>query len=215
MAFIKKGETHTPAKEREIRRIIEESTGFTLPRGVLPCDSNVMLYCGYQFRPQIGSEDGGEYYTLAVSQTQELLFDTFMDLLSHIFNLASHARVVITREENFPYSRSKRSYNSNTYLPLFLSILPDFKDMFVEDGFVSLEISKGKPYMALQLSAHKTITVFAHKRELLFPVADFLKTQGIREKPHLTTLLDLRKIHSSSPEFERQFERLLAGLQSI
>ncbi len=174
-----------PKKDRKVtREMIQEAMknrtfdGFTLtPAIVFFKDGDVVPSEGYKIEKSL-MPNGQVQSRMLVSASAEDLLDIFDDF---IVLLGESCGVVV---EDFRAKAGDHvdhyAYGKDTFI--VRSILLDFDDFLLNDGFVGLVIWSEAAQAEVQLTMHKVIQVFAIDN---VPFQHVLAGYGIREDPNL------------------------------
>lgn len=157
--------------------------GFTLtPAVVFFKDGDVIPSEGYKIEKRV-MPDGRRQSRIVVSASAEKLLDIFDELMAL---LGESCSVVVEdfRADNGDHIDYFAYYKDNFVVR---SILLDFEDLLLNDGFVGLAIWSEAAQAEVQLTRHKIIQVFARETS---PFQRVLAEFDIEENPELRFFFD-------------------------
>jgi len=189
--------------DKDIRKALSNKSfgTFTLTQAVAICpDSGLTPREGYKrFREE--TNDGFTYNFLAVSVSAERLFDVFDELVSCMANacgvaLEDHRAEQVDHVDYIAHQKDT---------VVVRSILRDFEDMVLDDGFLGVAVFSESDLVEVQISDHKLIYIMADD---LNPFQEILFKHGIREDQDLAFIFDVPHFHIAEEDGEAKLEAL-------
>ena len=176
---------------------------FTLTDAIRPSfDLQVMPQAGYRRDAYRDSDTGVRIPVLMASASKEQLFDLFLDLLDP---LGSEVDVVLETSHDTTRKGHKDLYREHIDLPVLKSTLYDFEDMVLDDGCTGLAVLNPNVPLEVQFDEHKLLIMYGQD---LSEFEAILAASGLRRIEDMKFITEAEHVHSSSDEFQRQFEQL-------
>ena len=177
--------------------------GFILTDAVRPAfDLSVVPRSGYR-RDRYRDDDRGiETPVLMAAASREELFDLFMDLLDPI---GEEVDVVLETSDETHDGHHEDFCREGIDLPVLKSILYDFEEMLLNDGCTGIAIHNSQSCREVQFDEHKLLIVFSHE---LNEFESVLAEHGFDCDDEMKFITEAEHVHSSSDEFNRQFQEL-------
>lgn len=176
---------------------------FTLTDAIRPSfDLQVVPKAGFRHDSYRDTETGVRIPVLMASASKEKLFDLFMDLLDP---LGSEVDVVIETSHDTSRKGHHDLYREDIDLPVLKSTLYDFEDMLLNDGCTGIAVLNPNLPLEVQFDEHKLLIMYGQD---LSPFEEILGDAGIWCDEDMKFLTEAEHVHSSSDQFEREFEQL-------
>ncbi|MDB5384420.1 MAG: hypothetical protein JWM11_66 [Planctomycetaceae bacterium] len=176
---------------------------FTLTDAIRPSfDLQVMPQAGYRHDAYRDGETGVRIPVLMVSASKEQLFDLFLDLLDP---LGTEVDVVLETSHDTSRKGHQDLYREHIDLPVLKSSLYDFEDMLLDDGCTGIAVLNPNIPLEVQFDEHKLLIMYGQD---LSEFEAILEQAGIERMEDMKFITEAEHVHSSSDEFQRQFEQL-------
>lgn len=215
-----------------VKKGIARKTGFELTDAVCPINETD-LRVGFQ-RAIYFDKEFGRIQVVVISQTKELLFGLFTDLIEELLrvrrikkcgvNAVFESRHIPDKKTGgkkyFASGTSKyyRNYISREIDPItFLSMLYDFEELLTNDGFTGISLTSDPAFSELRFDVHKIILFFSKHQRLIEKIASFLHRSGVPQFEEISTVAENPHIHIGDSGFNGRFRQLvtLSGAKRI
>jgi hypothetical protein len=176
---------------------------FTLTDAIRPSfDLQVMPQAGYRHDAYRDAETGVRIPVLMASASKEQLFDLFLELLEP---LGTEVDVVLETSHDTSRKGHQDMYREHIDLPVLKSTLYDFEDMLLDDGCTGMAVLNPHVPLEVQFDEHKLLIMYGQD---LSEFEAILAQSGLRRREDMKFITEAEHVHSSSDEFQRQFEQL-------
>ncbi len=166
----------------------------------------VVPRAGYRIGHYQDETTGQALPTVSVSASAEYLFDLFLSLIA----LVGEEVAVVLESSHDPtidgHVDLVRDQIENVVLR---SILIDFEDLIVNDGYTGVAVLNADGPVEVQLDEHKLLFVYAPN---IGPYVDVIRTYGVPHDPELRLISEAEHLHLSAPEYADAFELLRTRL---
>lgn len=179
------------------------SNSFAFSQAAYPAEElNVSFSNGYRKSVFTDSLTQQDIPMLAISVSKEHVFDIFLQLTDLLGNTVD---VILESSHGSKVSKHIDLHREEIDLPILQSYLQEYEEAISNDGCSGIAVmAKGKP-MEVQFDEHKIIVVYAQN------IAEFekvLQLNHIRRNDTLPVVNDFEHFHSTSDEYEEQFNQL-------
>ena len=176
---------------------------FVLTDAIRPSyDLDVVPRAGYRRDKYADPASGVQIPVLLATASREILFDLFMTLLN---TLGEEVDVVLETSHESSGDSHKDRYRDHIDLPILKSTLYDYEEMIVNDGCTGIAVLNPQMPMEIQLDEHKMLVMYGRDLEQL---EEILTEFGLQRDDGMKFLTEAEHVHSSTEEFQRQFESL-------
>ncbi len=180
---------------------------FVLTEAVRPSfDLQVVPSQGYRHDCFIDEESRVRVPVLMASATKEELFELFLDLLDPLGN---EVDVVLESSHNRDAKGHVDLYREHIDLPVLKSTLYDYEDLLLNDGCTGIAVLNPSAPLEVQFDEHKLLIAYGQD------LTAFEAVFGDRAVPcndKMKFITEAEHVHSSSEQFQRQFEELQTRL---
>jgi hypothetical protein len=180
---------------------------FVLTEAIRPSyDLDVVPKSGYRWDTYDDASTGVRIPVLLASASKEDLFELFMALLTP---LGEQVDVVLeTSHETHGDSHQDR-YRDQMDLPILKSTLYEYEELIVNDGCAGIAVLNPRIPMEVQLDEHKMLVMYGRDLDRMESI---LMEFGLERDDEMKFLTEAEHVHSSTEEFQRQFDRLACQL---
>lgn len=176
---------------------------FELTDAIRPSyDLKVRPSQGYRHDVYVDDESRSKVPVLMASASKGDLFDLFIDLIDR---LGSVVDVVLETSHNGDVGGHVDLYREHIDMPVLKSILYDYEDMLLNDGCTGIAVLNPSVPQEVQFDEHKLLIVYGSPLE---PFEHVLEQSLIGCNEELKLITEAEHVHSSSEEFQRQFDEL-------
>ena len=176
---------------------------FALTDAVRPSfDLQVVPQQGYRHDLYRDDESHNEVPVLLSAVSKERLFDVFLDLLDP---LGDHVDVVLETSHERQGAGHEDLYREHMDLPVLKSILWDYEDLLLNDGFTGIAVLNPRIPREVQFDEHKLLITYAEDTS---PFEEVLRGYGLSCDERMKFITEGEHVHSSSDEFVEQFQDL-------
>ena len=208
----------------EVRQKIADKTGFELTDAICPIQE-ADLRIGFE-REAYSDKERGTFQIIAVSQTKDSLFEIYLGMISELLKIEkikrSTADAVFESRHILSDTSVGRKYDC-AEKPMFyrdflaeeldpiacLSMLCDYEDLFVNDGFSGVSFVSEVARSEVRLDVHKTILFFSPHIKLIERMNAFLIKAGIPQRQTVPIVTTLPHIHVGNSRYAEQFDQLV------
>jgi hypothetical protein len=175
---------------------------FTLTDAVRPSyDLQVVPQAGYRHDYYHDKDSGIKIPVIMASASREVLFDLFLDLLEPL----GHEVDVVLETSHDRKGRHQDLYREDIDLPVLKSTLYEFEDLLLGDGCTGMAVLNPRIPTEVQLDEHKLLIMYGQE---LVDFEDVLDDYGLPCNENIKFLTEAEHVHSSTDEFEREFEKI-------
>ena len=157
---------------------------------------------GFRHDKYTDDRNGVSTPVLMAAASREDLLDLFMDLLAPI---GDEVDVFLSTSHDQSNGHCEELYREQIDLPILKSILYDFEEMLLNDGYFGIAVMNPQVPVELQLDAHKLLVIYGQD---LNEFEKVLLDHKLECDNELRFINETEHVHFSSEEFARQFEEL-------
>jgi len=180
---------------------------FELTEAVRPSfDLQVVPSSGYRHDYFSEEETRVRVPVLKASATKEGLFETFLDLLDP---LGTEVDVVLETSHDRDAKGHVDLYREHIDLPVLKSTLYDYEDLLLNDGCTGIAVLNPGVPLEVQFDEHKLLIAYGQDLTLFESV---LRDRGLMCNDQIKFITEAEHVHSSSDQYQRQFEELKTRL---
>jgi len=207
-----------------VKQNIVKKTGFEVTDAVCPI-VETELKAGFQQALYFDAEFG-QMSMIIASQTKSLLFNLFTDLTEELFRIRRVEKSgidAVFESRHIPdKNREDKKYDASGKLkyyrdyikrridPIaFLSMLYDFEDLFMNDGFAGISIMSDAAMTEVRFSVHKTVLVFTKHQILADRMAELLRKMGVPQVKETDTVEEKPHVHIGNSRLNKRFRELI------
>ena len=176
---------------------------FTLTGAVRPSyDLQVVPTQGYRHDVYRDAESKTSVPVLMASASNEVLFETFIDLLDP---LGCEVDVVLETSHDRRQRGHQDLYREHIDLPVLKSILYDYEDLILNDGCMGIAVLNPHTPQEVQFDEHKLLIVYgAELREY----ENSLHDRNVLCNDGMKFITEAEHVHSSNESYIDQFNEL-------
>ena len=192
-------------EEIKVHGRIKKYGDFTLTNAVSPSyDLKVVPKSGFWrgFYPKISVP------FIIISASKESLFELFMEIARLISNSCVDIFIGDThRRRRIHLKKDHESCRRHIDLSVALSMLYDFEELLVDDGYMGISIMNPETGVELRFDDHKLVVVF-NWTTIMDKLLVILRKYKIKEDRQMKFIDEKEHMHSSIFAFRRQFNKL-------
>jgi len=196
-------------EELERHMNIRQYGDFVLTDAVSPSyDLEIVPRTGFRLDAYCDPDTAEEVPALMVSLSEEILFAVFMELIDL---LGDTVDVVLESShcwegDDISYEQDD-SYREDIDTPVLKSFLWEFEDLLLNDGYTGIAVFNPEIPAEIRLDEHKLIIIY---NWLKWPkeVLEILADHSVPKIPDIEFICEAEHIHSSSDNFQDQFQQL-------
>jgi hypothetical protein len=143
---------------------------------------------------------------LMAAATKEELFEIFLDLLDPLGNAVD---VVLETSHNPDCQGHVDLYREHIDLPVLKSTLYDYEELLLNDGCTGIAVLNPHVPLEVQFDEHKLLIAYGQN---LAAFEDVLRERNVPCNDEMKFITEAEHVHSSSEEFQRQFDELKTRL---
>jgi len=151
-------------------------------------------------------QTGTSVPVIMASATQDILFDTFIELLDPLGGVVD---VVLETSHHRQRPNHNDLYREHIDQPVLQSVLWDFEEMLTNDGCTGLAVLNPHIPLEVQFDEHKLLIVYGKD---LKPFEEILIGRDIYPMDDIKFITEAEHVHSSSEEYFEVFEQLTMRL---
>jgi hypothetical protein len=176
---------------------------FLLTNAIRPAfDLRVVPRTGYRHDVFQDEQSRQEIPVLAASASRERLFELFLELLDP---LGDRVDVVLESSHDPEIQGHVDLYREDIDLVVLKSLLYDFEDLLMQDGYTGIAVLRPDVPMEVQFDEHKLLFVYARN---LRPFQRVLREHGIERDDQLQLISEAEHVHLTEEPFVDQFAEL-------
>lgn len=138
---------------------------------------------------------------LFAALSQEKIFDSFRTML----DVLDDEVMIFVRDSHEEEEGQWRYHIDKSVME---SVLIDFENLIVNNGFLSIAISDPDESSQLQLDEHKLICFYTKKASKLQKAETVMQSMGISRYDGLRTVIDGEHIHGTVTELQEEVDKL-------
>lgn len=162
----------------------------------------VVPSAGYRVGRYFDEVSGQTLPTVSVSASAEYLFDLFLSLVALV---GEEVAVVLESSHDPTVDGHVDLVRDEIENVILRSILLDFEDLIVNDGYTGIAVLRPEGPVEVQLDEHKLIFVYAPD---IRPYVDVIRMYGVPHRQDLVLISEAEHLHLSEREYTDQFEQL-------
>lgn len=195
-------DTVTPA-QLEAHLHVERYGEFLLTEAIRPSfDLKISPRTGYRHDSFQDGSKGKRIPVLAASASRETLFDIFMDLLDP---LGDRVDVVLESSHDPEVDGHIDMYREDIELVILKSLLYDFEDLLMKDGYTGIAALRPDVPMEVQFDEHKLLFVYAKN---IRPFEEILQSHGLIRDDSMKLISEGEHLHLTEERFIDQFNEM-------
>lgn len=176
---------------------------FQLTDAIRPSyELDVVPQAGYRWDQYDDTATGVRIPVLIASATKHELFDLFLDLVQP---LGDEVDVVLETSHQSLGDEHRDRHRERIELPILMSTLYDYEDMITNDGCAGIALLNPRVPMEVQLDEHKLLVMYGRDLERMEGI---LMNHGLDRNDDMKFITEAEHVHSSTEEFQQQFESL-------
>ncbi|HTQ38751.1 MAG TPA: hypothetical protein VMJ32_06970 [Pirellulales bacterium] len=180
---------------------------FELTEAVRPSfDLQVVPSQGYRHDCFADEDSRVRVPVLMAAATKEELFETFLELLDP---LGMEVDVVLETSHSPDTKGHVDLYREHIDLPVLKSTLYDYEDLLLNDGCTGIAVLNPNVPLEVQFDEHKLLIAYGQNLSRFEAV---LRDRGVPCNDQMKFITEAEHVHSSSEEYQRQFEELKTRL---
>lgn len=180
---------------------------FLLSEAVRPSyDLEIVPSQGFRHDVSRGQENEMDIPALIGAASKECLFEIFLDLLDP---LGTDVGVALDSAHDCTIRGDATFYRQSIDLPVLKSVLWDFEDLLVNDGFTGIAIFNSDIRQEVFFDDHKLLGVYGN------PLDAYEQIFAARDVPcneRMKFISEAEHAHGSSDQYAAQFEELRSRL---
>ncbi|MEX0715827.1 MAG: hypothetical protein WD066_04535 [Planctomycetaceae bacterium] len=175
---------------------------FRLTDAVRPSyDLEVVPRSGFRHDTYRDRETGVDIPVVMAAASAEFVLDLFFDLID---NVGDEVDVVLETSHD-AHDGHQDLLREQIDLPVLKSTLYDFEDMLVNDGCAGFAVLNPRTPVEVQFDEHKLLILYGQNLDAFENV---LRDYGLECCEEMRFITEAEHVHSSSDEFQQQFEQL-------
>lgn len=176
---------------------------FLLTEAIRPSiDVRITPRAGYRHDKFHDSGSGKDMPVLAASASRDQLFEVFMDLLDP---LGDRVDLVLESSHDPEVDGHVDMYREDIELVVLKSLLYDFEDLLMKDGYTGVAVLRPDVPMEVQFDEHKLLFVYAKD---IRPFERVLQANGLRRDDSLQLISEGEHLHLTEEQFFDQFAEM-------
>jgi hypothetical protein len=176
---------------------------FLLTEAIRPSfDVKIRPRSGYRHDTFDDGGQGKSIPVLAGAASREELFEVFMDLMDP---LGERVDVVLESSHDAENEGHVDMYREDIDLVVLKSLLYDYEDLIMKDGYTGLAVLRPDVPMEVQFDEHKLLFVYAKN---ITPFERVLQSYGLKRDDHLKLISEGEHLHLTEERFADQFNEL-------
>ncbi len=176
---------------------------FELTDAIRPAyDLKVKPSQGYRHDVYVDNETQTKVPVVMASASRHELFELFMQLIER---LGSEVDVVLETSHDGETAGHVDLYREHIDMPVLKSIFYEFEDLLMNDGCTGVAVLNPSIPQEVQFDEHKLLIIYGSPLE---PFEHTLEMQGVPCNDNLRFVTEAEHVHSSTEEYQRQFEQL-------
>jgi hypothetical protein len=176
---------------------------FLLTEAIRPAfDVRVTPRAGYRHDSFQDGGNGKDIPVLAASASREQLFEIFMDLIDP---LGDRIDVVLESSHDAEVDGHVDMYREDIDTVVLKSLLYDFEDLVMKDGYTGLAALRPDVPMEVQFDEHKLLFVYAKN---IRPFERVLQSHGLERDDNLKLISEGEHLHLTEERFLDQFNEM-------
>jgi len=180
---------------------------FRLTDAVRPSmDVKIQPTQGYRYETYLDEESGSSVPVIMAAASREILFPLFIELIQ---SLGETVDVVLESSHDHETNGHVDFYREQIDTPVLVSALWEFENLLLNDGCTGIAVLNPATPQEVQFDEHKLLIVYG---EPLVPFEDILNQSNVRANESMGFVTEADHVHTSSEEFQRQFDQLRTHL---
>ena len=203
---------HLSEDELEAHLRVVRYGDFMLTEAVRPSyDLKVTPQQGYRHDTYQDEQSRAKVPVLMAAASKEILFESFMDLLDP---LGGAVDVVLETSHTREGEGHEDLYREHIDMPVLASTLWDYEDLLTNDGCTGIAVLNPHAPQEVQFDEHKLLIVYGNKLDNYEGV---FKSHRVKCDEELKFITEAEHVHSSSEQYQQQFEelRMRLGMDSM
>jgi|CXWL01.1.fsa_nt_gi hypothetical protein len=147
-----------------------------------------------------------EIPVIIAAASREKLLDIFRDLIEP---LGEDVDLVLETSHDRTQLEHEDLRREGIDLPILQSVLFDFEDVLLDDGYSGIAVIHPDLPLEIQLDEHKLLAIFG---EELSEFEDILESHGVRCDEQIRFISEADHVHVSSEELEQRFQEFRSRL---
>jgi hypothetical protein len=176
---------------------------FLLTEAIRPSfDVKIRPRSGYRHDSFKDGAHGKTIPVLAGAASRDQLFDLFIDLIDP---LGERVDVVLESSHDAETDGHIDMYREDIDLVVLKSLLYDYEDLIMKDGYTGLAVLRPDVPMEVQFDEHKLLFVYAKD---ITPFERVLQSYGLKRDDNLKLISEGEHLHLTEERFVDQFNEL-------
>jgi hypothetical protein len=198
---------HLDEEELEAHLGVSRYGYFVLTDAIRPSyDLQVVPCQGYRHDSYRDEENHSSVPVLMAAVSNEMLFETFMDLLDPLGPVVD---VVLETSHSRDRNGHDDLYREHIDMPVLKSILWEYEDLLLNDGCTGIAVLNPGIPQEVQFDEHKLLIVYGDQLE---EFERSLENRRIICDDQMKFITEAEHVHSSSDYYARQFDELKVRL---
>ena len=182
---------------------VDSYGSFQLTGAVRPgIDLTVEPRQGFRHDVYVDEESGSKIPVIMASASRECLFGVFVDLVQRLGNVVD---VVLESSHDHSSAGHVDYYREHVDMPVLVSTLYDYEDLLLNDGCTGIAVLNPRTPQEIQFDEHKLLIMYGSPLEQFEFVLD---KNSISCDEEIRFITEAEHVHSSTEEYQRQFEEL-------